>query len=481
MTKSSIFYWVISIEIIRRAGRLLLIPILAKHYGPIDYGIWTQVGVTVEILSILAGLELKSAVGMFIAGKPHTDQQENFWSSLLSANVFAVFISIIPILLRHKIAILFFGGIQNADYVALGCILMIVSINLGFIYGYFRTLLQLKTTLILLSLEIILSVLLYVIATTIGKDLKIIVCINIAIQFLLFLIGTFIVVKRLGFTFPKFSNISPILKFCLPLIPTMALHWVYNSSDRYFLSYLGYFKDLGIYAIGYTIGYFPVGFLFAPVFFIMPGTVYKLWNEGHTAKALEVMQTLLKYSVVASIYFIITVYILRNFIVSILSSSDFLRAESIVLPISLGYLILHVGDFYMSVLTMLKKTLLFPLLYALPAISNILLNLWWIPISGINGAAWATAVSMLILALTNFIVCKRYIKINFSIPKLFLVLIIGIVGFIPAYLIKSVNIYTLILSFLIFSFIYIIGCFGLKIIKVEELKSFLVAKSSLIS
>ena len=62
----------------------------------------------------------------------------------------------------------------------------------------------------------------------------------------------------------KKSTVSPMLKYCIPLIPTIILWWIINVSDQYMVTYFNGVAVSGIYTAAYKIPNFVT--IFASIF-----------------------------------------------------------------------------------------------------------------------------------------------------------------------------------------------------------------------
>lgn len=60
------------------------------------------------------------------------------------------------------------------------------------------------------------------------------------------------------------DTVVPMLKYCIPLIPTIILWWIINVSDQYMVTYFNGVSQSGIYTAAYKIPNFVV--IFASIF-----------------------------------------------------------------------------------------------------------------------------------------------------------------------------------------------------------------------
>jgi O-antigen/teichoic acid export membrane protein len=119
-----------------------------------------------------------------------------------------------------------------------------------------------------------------------------------------------------------------------------------------------------------------------------------------------------------------------------------------------------------------KKTQYMPLVSGLGAIVNVLANFLLIPELGMLGAAYATLLAYLSMAIFQYFLSQKFYKIHYELRKIFLIGLSTILSYGLFYILsdyKILNIYILkILSVLLF--VILLELFGL--IEIKWLKEF---------
>jgi O-antigen/teichoic acid export membrane protein len=100
-------------------------------------------------------------------------------------------------------------------------------------------------------------------------------------------------------------------------------------------------------------------------------------------------------------------------------------ASIYVAPILFAYLLQGFYYFASASLLYYKKTRLLPLMTLVSAALTVGLNLWWIPIWGALGSAWATLVSFGMLFSMSYILGRRYQQLD--LPKAKLSILVGLI------------------------------------------------------
>ena len=75
-------------------------------------------------------------------------------------------------------------------------------------------------------------------------------------------------------------------------------------------------------------------------------------------------------------------------------------------------------NFLGSIYMVEKKSVRSLVTAAVSAVVNVLLNLWWIPLYGVNGAAAATLICYLIVFVIRLVDTRRYIRIRWDWMRL---------------------------------------------------------------
>ena len=90
---------------------LILIPILTKILGVTEYGIWSQMIVTVSFIAPLAILGIVSGMGRYLASEKDRDViREGFYSTFYSIILINSTLGIIVYIFASEISMLVFGG-----------------------------------------------------------------------------------------------------------------------------------------------------------------------------------------------------------------------------------------------------------------------------------------------------------------------------------------------------------------------------------
>ncbi|MCI8649148.1 MAG: oligosaccharide flippase family protein [Anaerotruncus sp.] len=218
------------------------------------------------------------------------------------------------------------------------------------------------------------------------------------------------------------SILGGMLRFSLPLIPTNMFWWITNVSDRYLVAWMINEGANGLYAMSYKI---------PTMIILVSGIFTDAWQMSAITENNRQRNQF--YSTVFSAYQAIIftaasgLILCTKLISKILFSKEFYSAWQYVpfllIATSFSCFVTFLGSIYMVE----KKSMATLITTVAGAVCNVLLNLLLIPEYGINGAAFATFISYLLVFLLRAIDTHRYVNIHWSAFKLLLNLVILLV------------------------------------------------------
>lgn len=215
-----------------------------------------------------------------------------------------------------------------------------------------------------------------------------------------------------------------MLKYCVPLIPTVILWWIINVSDRYMVTYFIDQSANGLYTAASKIPNFVV--LFSQIFIdawqlsAVDGQENKRERKRFFSKVFRV------YS--GGVFAVASALILTcQLITKILVAPSYYESWQYVPILILATTYSCIVNFLASVYMAEKKSLMALLTASSGAVTNIVLNFLFIPKIGANGAAIATVCAFLVVFITRGANTRKYIKINFQLPIMIVETIILII------------------------------------------------------
>ena len=384
---------VASTEFLLRLKGLVLMPIITKRLGAANYGIWAQVSVIISLVEPIAIIGLPTGLYRYLPGKEKSVIKREYWTVI--AIVFASTLGwcALIFLFSGRIATSFFDTTENALFVTLAGISVVLSSLKYLFQSYFRLFTWAKTYSAFTLFESLSIATLTGLVVYRGHGLLGAVYVQLAVWALIVLCAAVIVIVVLGVALPNFNGIRKYFAYGIPLIPTSWFLWVLNGSDRLVISHYCGLKDVGVYSLVYGLGYFLVGFIFNAIFLFFSPIVAQLWNEGKKEKLREMMEYAAKYGLMLVIPAVFGFYALGKPLLLLLSTQEFARGVSLIPFVSIGYVFFLLSAFYETIVGLAEKTKVVPFVFGFCAMLNIALNILMVPRIGILGAALATAIS----------------------------------------------------------------------------------------
>lgn len=228
--------------------------------------------------------------------------------------------------------------------------------------------------------------------------------------------------------FVKFKGIgkgltNEMLKYSIPMMPSIILWWVINVSDRYMVTYFIGSDANGLYTAASKIPNFIVMFssIFIDAWQLSAVDEYDNEDKG---KFFTNVFRVYSGGVFAAASGLI---LLCQLFTKILVSSDYYTSWEYVPVLIISTSLSCFVNFLASVYMASKKTVMGTVTAFAGAVTNVVLNSVLIPKMGPSGAAVATVCAYVVVFITRAVNTRKYVKINFNTPVMVLELLILVV------------------------------------------------------
>lgn len=224
----------------------------------------------------------------------------------------------------------------------------------------------------------------------------------------------FFLLNKNWFTLKRFRKqyIRPLLKIALPLMPNFLVYWVFNSCDKIMITNLLGTVDTGIYSIGSKLG-------------LASQLIYTAFSGGWQFFAFSTMKEenqvesnsrIFEYLGIISFSATAFVFAFSELFYEIVFRKEYHSGFLIAPYLFLAPLLLMLFQVISNQFLIIKKTWPNMLILSFGAVANIVINLWLIPIIGIEGAAIATLVGYILTDVICVIVlyCMKLIVIRYK-------------------------------------------------------------------
>ena len=402
--------------------------IIARFYTPVEFGIYALAMTVFLFLTRISYLGLDDGCPRNISFYRGKKDYEKVKGVVDSSFQFIILSSILASVLLFLIADWLSLNIFNNENLSIPLKLLSISLPFfvltGIIISVFRGFDRANENVYFAH-----------ILTGVGKILLVIPVIVIGLSFnyvFLAIAGNIILVFLIALIYYKIrkpkeikikkSKKIPVKKellfFSLPLVFSGMAWFLLQGTDKFMIGLIMQEYDVGLYNAACTVSTYLNIFLVSIMFIYQPvGT--KLFGAGKNLEIKKLYQTITKWVFLLASPVIMFVFLQPETTISILFGSEYSGAVFSLLVLFLAYTIrICLGPAGGSVI-MLGKTKQLMYIVAFIAIANIVLNWLLIPIYGISGAAFATAISVLILSLLELGYLYRISRIQ-PIKKLYL-------------------------------------------------------------
>ncbi|MBN2010080.1 polysaccharide biosynthesis C-terminal domain-containing protein [candidate division KSB1 bacterium] len=431
----------------------IVIPLLTRYFGTINYGVWSQIGIVIGTISPIMILQTDAAIMRYLPGHAFEKQQRWFSAWLLFLLSICFIVCSLLIFFRKPIAILFFGTVQEyALYIPLAAASVAITIVLNVISNWFRVH---DNAILFASIDIFRACATLTALTTmliLQKSVYELVLYSVCSEGVIAVIMILYITRKHGWKYPDFSIIKPLVKYGLPLVPAGYAMWGLNYIDRLFLVRYTDFSEIGVYGVSYSLGYMVIPLLMRPFRTMFPTSAAELYNNG---KSME-LQRLYEFSAGSSIVFsvpaVVGLMVLGKPILQLIATQNFVGGAPVMGFIASGYIFHVLSSYYTISLGLVHRQYLSTISIGIAFVTNFILNYVLIPRYSIIGAALATQIAFLTQLISTFWFAQKHkifiTHIGFPIKVVGSALIMGIGIYYFGVLISNViqNIYLVLLT-----------------------------------
>lgn len=195
-----------------------------------------------------------------------------------------------------------------------------------------------------------------------------------------------------------------MVRYSIVLIPTSFMWWIMNSSDRIMVTAMVGISANGLYAIAYKIP-------------TMLSTLSSIFNQAWSYSAIkeqesddrdEYSNSIYKGFVSVTLLTATGLMMVMKTFLKVYVTKDYYYAWEYTPFLMIGFVFMTLASFLATSYTVHKDSKGFLLSGLSGAILNVILNLIFIPIVGVNGAAFATCISYFTVFLYRAVDTKKY-------------------------------------------------------------------------
>ncbi len=404
----------VATNIILRAINFFLLPLYTKYLDPVELGISDIVITFTSFLFPLLVMGLDSAFSAFFYEEKTQEYQSKVFNTLWFTLLFASFVPLALLIISDKISFLLFGVTKYKLLVSSA--LISVSIQLWFLPHSLMLRMQnrmsafgainISSSLLMIGLNVLFVA---------GFRWKAYALIGSSLCTHIFQLVLYMVITKEKLTPLRYDKAlrNAMLRFSLPLVPTVVAVWALNMSDRLIIKhYLGEFS-VGIYGIGAR---------FSGVITIIANAVYTAYttfafNKKDDPNAKQQYRRVFSGFFLVMFIICFTVSMFGKEIVQIMTQEAYYSASLIlpgVLHAQLAYGIYTITGYGIA---FSKKTVFFLIATVAGAITNIVLNLIFLPRYGLEAAGHVNFISYSVMCTMGYILAQKVYTCDYKIMR----------------------------------------------------------------
>ena len=451
--------------IIGRLLNFLLIPFYTNVLKPEEYGITAYVYSLIAFLNVIYNYGMESAYLKYSSTLEIGNKRQNFSTPFISIFCSSFVFSVSIVLLSGPLGKLITLPVDYNRIIYYSALILCLDAITIIPFAHLRQNNNAKRFAFIKTLNIVINVVLNIILLVkfkLGVEGIFISGLVASFVTVVFLLPT--IFRNLEFNFSK-SLYKALLKFGLPSLPAGFAAMMLQVIDRPILRALTNDSSVGIYQANYRLGIFMMlvvsmfDYAWKPFFFATAKEPNSKEIFSRVTTYFYLLMTIVFLIISLFIEDIVKIQILNRYIIH----PNYWIGLNIVPVVLAAYLLNGLALTFSAGIYIEKKTLFLPITTIISAVTNVVVNLMLIPKMGIMGAAIATLLSYLIMAVSTFYFSQRIYPIQYEFRRIFIITVSVVLCFIFFKILSGV-IATLILKFLtvllFFGFIYIFKFFS---------------------
>ncbi|MEI8061984.1 MAG: flippase [bacterium] len=381
--------WIFGARILSILISLVATSVIARGLGPSNYGELSYATSFVGLFSFLYSLGIDGILYRELINRP--DKKRELLGSAFAIKIATGILTALVIIVSA-----FFLSVHDISFVLILVLSSTFILNSLQIINYeFQSRVESKYPAIAAIIIAVILNALKILVIASGKGVLYLALILVLEPILYGAFYWYIYEKQIGekisnWKFDRQISLS-LIRDSWPLIFTGIFAMIYARIDQIFIKHMINSASVGIYdsAVRLTEVWYLIPNIIVSAFF--PAII----NAKNTSKALyqSRLSRLTKLLILLSVFIALPISLLAPMIINILYGAKFILAAGILQI----YIWSIVGTFLINLATQYliaenkKKSLV--LLNVIPMIVNVVLNIIWIPLYGITGAAYATLIS----------------------------------------------------------------------------------------
>lgn len=397
-----------------KAINFLLLPLYTKSLTPSMIGVSDSITTFTGVLLPMLALGLDSAYSAFYFDQYDINRDRKVFSTLGITFILLGAVPLILCMFSKQLSLFMFRTCEYHMEIKVA----LIGVTLNLWYLPFSLELRLKNKMgefgvvsIISSLSMVVLNILFVIVLKL-KEMSLVLSAAIAAGGQLVLYALF-VRDRPQKKFFEYDLLRKMFRFAVPLIPTVLMAWVLSLSDKYILLY--YYGDA-------TVGLYGIGTRFVNLLNVVINgvtTAYTTFAFGSKDDEDAHIKYYYVFNTIAMLLLIFsfTISMFSKEIIAIMTDRLFYSSYVIIRDMMFGQVFYAMSAIVSYGVIFRKKSIYSLISVSAGAITNLLLNMIFIPRYGLIAAAMTTLIGYVV----NFVVCyyfsEKYYPCNYGMKK----------------------------------------------------------------
>jgi O-antigen/teichoic acid export membrane protein len=402
-------------QVCSRLASFLMLPVYTSFLRPAEYGCLTVLDVTANVLSLVIGAGMATAVSRYhFDARDDRDRDRVWWSGLLFLSVLGGMVLFVAWLGRDRLAAWTLGPeVAGGEHYYT---LILARVWLIAIVGYLATYLRVRKWsglyLFATVTSLVLNVLLNVYFLTQGTQVAGILLGNLAASTFLFVVLLWLFVRSRGPVVFDRKVLLGLWWFGAPLVVTSLLTLIMDQADRYLLRFFTDIDQVGLYSLAYSMGQAVNALYLLPFVAIWQVAVYEIAERPDRHAIFE---RVFDYFASGLMLVMLGVSLFARPMLALMTAQDYAGAAALIPVVCLAYFFASLHEHFKVPALLSKRTTSLLPAFAVGAVLNVVLNLFFIPRWGTVGAAWATVVSYAAFSAVGLWLYRRIERIGYPL------------------------------------------------------------------
>lgn len=431
----------------------LLLPLFTRYLSPADYGVSAILAILATLLGTVFSLGTKNSIGIcYFSAEEGPERGRVVWTTFLLMVISSVSMALIGFVFAPQISRLALGTAEYAYLIYLVLASLAANTAITPFFSFFRLEEKVYTFVILSTISTLLKLLLSIYTVVyLERGVQGLFEASLAAAIATLVLTIILTVPALKFSI-NLRWVAPLVKIGYPSMLGVGALFLIDWADRLMLQRLVGLEEVGVYAIGYSMGMILLLLVNA---FGSAWIPYRISFLSQRAEASILFGYVLRYYFLFYGLLTLVSFLFARPIVTLMTERSFHSAYTVVGPIAASYFFKGLYLILITGVVFEKKLHLQTWSEWLAALVNIALNLLLIPLLFKDGAATATLAAYLALSIISYIFGSKYLPIQCNwgdIAKF-------VFGFV---ILAAISYYqfaeNLVISFFISSLLFVIFC-----------------------